>query len=141
MINNPNRSCGTVFQTETKAAIRLLIFATFAANRLPSQTVEAERRGRISGEAFGFNVLATIGAKAVFALVYAFQRRVDLLPFDGAAAGLGLGHGLILQRIHAGETPDGLLIQLHRFLALLTCCIFCVEVFEACVEAVCWRHG
>ena len=132
------RNC---FSERNKGRNPRTYFATFAPNRLSPQTVQTERDRRVSGEAFGFNILPTIGAITVFAVVDPFEGGVDFLAFGGAAAGLRLGHSLGLQRIHSGETPDGLLIQLHRFLALLASGVFCVELCEARVEAGFCSHG
>jgi len=59
---------------------------------------------------------------------------VDALAFDAAPAGLRLGHGLVLQRVHARQAPDGLLVELDGGLRILARRILGIEGGEAGVE-------
>lgn len=63
------------------------------------------------------NVVSTRGAVAVFARVDAGERGHDAAALCGAAALRGLGHSLLLERVHSAEAADGLLIQRDGFLA------------------------
>lgn len=62
--------------------------------------------------------VTAINAVAVFALVDAGECGHDARALGGAAAFGGLRHGLLLERVHAGETPDGLLVERHRLLTI-----------------------
>lgn len=58
-------------------------------------------------------------AISVFVLFNTDQSRLQALSFNIAVCLLGLGHRLILQRIHATEAAHRLLIQFHDGLGLL----------------------
>lgn len=100
----------------------------------PAHTVQTKRRCGIGGEAFFRNLVAAVGAKPIFAFVYAQKGGADALTLSLTVAGLGLGHGLTLQRIHPGKPPNGLLIQLNGGARLRARCILGIEGFQAVLE-------
>lgn len=87
-----------------------------------------------------FDVFSTISAAAVFALVDALEGCVDALAFCLPTAGLRLGHGLVLERIHAGKAPDGLLVEFHCGLRVLARRVLGIEGGEAVVQACARVH-
>lgn len=64
--------------------------------------------------------ISAINAVAVFAVVHTGESGDNAHALCGAAAFGGLGHGLLLERVHSAEAPDGLLVECHRLLAFLT---------------------
>ena len=96
-----------------------------------AHALKTKRDGGIGGEACRGDGVAALGAKAVFVCVDPVEGGGDLLTLDLATAGLSLCHRLILQRVHARQTPDGLLVEHDGFLAALARNVFGVEVGEA----------
>lgn len=117
------------------------LFASLAA----AHAVETESDGGIGGKACGGDGFAALGAKTVFVFVDAFEGGGDLLTLDLAAAGLRLCHGLILQRVHARQTPDGLLVEHDGFLTALARQVFGIEggetLEEGCAGVHVWSVG
>ncbi len=62
-------------------------------------------------KSFAGNIIAAFGAVAKFAVMNALQRCFGLGYFGFAPTRGGIGHGLLLHRIHARQTPYGGLIK------------------------------
>ncbi|GGX50162.1 hypothetical protein GCM10007385_18180 [Tateyamaria omphalii] len=106
-----------------------------------ARAIETAWNGRIRHQALCFDGLTTIGAIAIFIVIEPFEGGKDALAFGIAHPGLGLRHGLVLERIHAGETPDGLLVEFHGGLGVYACGVLGIEGFEAGVELGARVHG
>ncbi len=65
---------------------------------------------------------------------------MNTLPFRLPYPGLRLRHRLILQRIHARQTPDGLLIKLHSRLRVPARRVFGIEGGQAVEEGLAGVH-
>ena len=63
-----------------------------------------------------WNVFAAIFAKAELAFIHPRKRGMDAGALGRASGAGGLRHGLVLQRIHAAEPSNSLLIQHDRLL-------------------------
>lgn len=112
----------------------ILMNFVFMHRALAPDTLQTAGNGGVGGKARGRDFFAAVGAIAVFAVVYALEGGVDFLPFGGAASGLRLGHGLILEGIHAGKPPGGLLIEGDGFLGVGGGGVFGVEGCEPGLE-------
>ena len=73
---------------------------------------------RIDIEPLFGDLLTTGQAPAKFALFDPFERRVDPGNVGLAPPRFGIGHGLLLHRIHARQPPDALLVELNRLAPL-----------------------
>ena len=87
------------------------------------------------------DLVAAIGAIAVVALVQPFEGGVDALPLGGAAADLGLGHGLVLEGIHAGEPARRLLVERHGARGVMGGGNLGIEGVETGLEDFAGVHG
>lgn len=103
--------------------------------------VAAAGDGGIGLQTGGRDLLPAIGAIAVVALVQPFEGGVDTLPLGGAAADLGLGHGLVLERVHAGEPTRRLLVERHGAGGVKSGGILGIEGVEAGLEGFAGVHG
>ena len=113
---------------------------TQALPALP-HAIAAARDGGVGCEAGGRDLIAAIGAIAVVALLQPFEGGVDALTLGGAAADLGLGHGLILDGVHAGEPARRLLVQRHGPGGVMGGGILGIEGVETRLEDFAGVHG
>lgn len=73
---------------------------------------------RIEPQAGQGDLFPAILAKPVVFVVHPDQRLPQTFAFNVAPALLRLGHGLVLQSVHAAEPPDRLLVECHGVLAV-----------------------
>lgn len=83
--------------------------------RLARCAADAACGSRIKFEPWHRDIVAAGLAIAVFAFIQCGQSALKPGTFSGATGLLGLGHGLVLQRVHPAETAYRLLVQCdHR---------------------------
>lgn len=73
--------------------------------------VETEGSGRVGGQPLRLDVLTAAQAFPEFAGVEPFERRIDSGDLGNTTLFRRLGHGLPLERVHARQSPDALLIE------------------------------
>ena len=78
--------------------------------------------------------LPTGEAPAEFALFDPFERGIDPGNVGLASARFGIGHRLLLHRVHARKAPDALLIELNRFAPLGRTFILAAQLRAQCQQ-------
>ena len=97
---------------------------------LSARAGEAFGNRWVGSETRGFKRFPAIRAIAEFGCFDPRQGCVYPNPLRRAAGRLSFCHRLILQSVHARETPNRLLIQLHCFSGVLTALILLVQFHE-----------
>lgn len=75
------------------------------------------------------DIVAAIGAIAVFAILHTGKSGVDAQGLLAAPRLGGFGHRLLLQSVHAAKATNGLLIKWRGFLAILRNVVLREECF------------
>jgi hypothetical protein len=97
-------------------------------------TLKTPRNGGVRLQPRGRDRLSAIGTIAVFTRVQPTQSGRDFGPLRLPAPSGRLRHRLILQRVHARQPTNGLLVQFHSPLPRLSGSVLYVEGCEAGLE-------
>lgn len=96
---------------------------------------DASGYGWIKLKPFCSDCFAAVGAVAEFAFVHSRQSGQYPLPHLAASGLGGLGHGLLLKRVHAAEAANRLLIERDGFLPFAPQGIFAIKCGQFGLQA------